>query len=203
MKFSFAWRAIILCCVLSGCQADPPVYRARPAPIAAAGAYIHAGSGMALPLAADAFQRIHLLRYDAAGADVSGGYRLVAPAAEVDATTYIYPAPPLTSFGSPSHVTAEAKAELCAGAFARARDEAMTAHPGAVLIREAAVPILGKITLIRARWPSSTTMASSTAVGKACAQNFISPALCNRAGWSNIVSLIPEPPRRLVPSRRS
>jgi hypothetical protein len=56
---------------------------------------------MTFPVPVDEFQRVVINRYDTAGEDVGVGYNLVSSEIAVSATIYAYPAPTLTSIGSP------------------------------------------------------------------------------------------------------
>lgn len=134
--------------MLGACRTvpEPPQYAPR-AIQAPSGPYIHFGSGMVFPVEVGPFTRAGVTRYAENGSNESVGYNFTAgPGAEIAATFYVYPPPPLTSIGSPPEVIAEAQAYLCASDFGQARVEIERAHPRARLLSsgEAVLPNAGK-----------------------------------------------------------
>jgi hypothetical protein len=107
-----------------------------PAAISADGTYTHAPSGMTFPMQVGDFQRVSLLRYDTEGLDMSAGYNLAAPTTSIVGTVYIYPAPPLTSIGSPASVVSSARVTLCKNEFDGRKQEIARYHPRAALLDE-------------------------------------------------------------------
>ena len=104
--------------------------------IKADGLYTHKASGMTFPLSIHNFQRVNVLQYDEKGLDVSAGYDLVSSMGDISATIYIFPAPRLTSFGSPANVIAGARAKLSQDLFDRVKQEIFQHHTGVNLLQE-------------------------------------------------------------------
>lgn len=69
------------------------------------------------------FARVQAFRYDATGSDISVGYNFQSPSSTIVATVYVYPAPPLTSIGSPPEVIQSARIRLCTAEFERRKQE--------------------------------------------------------------------------------
>ena len=128
--------------LLAGCPSIPPAGApSHPQVLSISGSYRHAPSGMEFPVSVDDFQRVLVIQYDAAGLNVSAGYNLNAPLTKLAATFYVYPAPSVTSIGSPASVVATARAELCRRHFAAVMDEVVRAHPAGKLIRQEEVTL--------------------------------------------------------------
>jgi hypothetical protein len=58
------------------------------------------------------------------------------PLKEIVATVYVFPSPPLRSFGSPRSVIEDARDHLCSGQFESVKKEVTGAHHDAVLLQE-------------------------------------------------------------------
>jgi hypothetical protein len=129
----FATIAIILICA---CPAVQSHYLAKPERLAVAGAYVHAGSQITLPESIASFHRDGVTRYDSDGRDISAGYNLMTVSHQIAATVYVYPAPPLTSIGSPPEVAAAARAHLTEREFEHRQQEIQRVHPGATLVEQ-------------------------------------------------------------------
>ncbi len=138
------WSAFA-CMALAGCATRPPEPSIGPQIVAAPGTFIHAGSGMGFPVAIDEHRRIEVVRYDAAGLDVSAGYNLVGPLGMVVATVYVFPSPVVVLYASPAttRVKTDAvvllQANRCAQAFDVQKDAVRVAHPAARPIGETEV----------------------------------------------------------------
>jgi hypothetical protein len=102
----------------------------------AQGVIEHAASGMQFPLECGDFTRAEFRQYDAAGLDVSVAYNSSSPIPPIAVTAYVYPSPPLRSFGSPKSVVDDAKSTLALGEFERCKGEIAKYHPGARLTSE-------------------------------------------------------------------
>jgi hypothetical protein len=108
---------------------------AQPEFIQVVGPFTHR-SGMVFPPSVGDVPRVSVLRYNDEETDVSAGYNLITPTGRLVATIYIYPAPPLTSIGSPASVTASARAKLCQDEFSRRKYEISRVNVGARLVGE-------------------------------------------------------------------
>jgi hypothetical protein len=97
----------------------------------------HSSSATVFPKSIGPFQRAARRVYNAEGTDVSVGYNLRRQGSPVIATVYIYPAPPLTSVGSPDYVVAGARAHLLKDEFERREQEIRLSHSDASLLNEA------------------------------------------------------------------
>jgi hypothetical protein len=126
---------LLVAALLCGCQTSGPHYLSKPEIVPAEGNYVHAGSKITLPPTVGGFLRNRVTRYDVDSLDVSAGYSLIS-IAPINATTYVYPAPPLASFGSPDSVVAEERAHLTATEFERRKWEIGQVHPGAALVEQ-------------------------------------------------------------------
>lgn len=103
---------------------------AQPEEIVTTGAYVHEGSGMTLPAAVGAWQRIDVYRYDTLATDVSASYRLEQPNGSVLATTYVYPMPG----GWTTDPTVRAKA--CRAEYERRKTEVVTYYDDVDVLAE-------------------------------------------------------------------
>ena len=128
-------------CVLAGCGSEPPPVNLRqPETIAVEGSYVHPVSGMTFPVAVGEFRRVNLIRYDAAGADVSVGYNLGGPTGGVVATVYVYPASSLGAIDAKQDA-APARVALCGNEFQGRKAEIFRYHRGVRVVDEKDVPI--------------------------------------------------------------
>jgi hypothetical protein len=109
---------------------------ARPEMVQVVGPYTHAASGMVFPSAIGDVSRVSVFRYNDEETDVSAGYNLSTPTGRLVATVYIYPAPPLTSIGSPANVVSAARAKLCQDEFTSRKTEISQYNAGATLVAE-------------------------------------------------------------------
>jgi hypothetical protein len=137
-------RCVLLACAVLGfvCASVPIAKRlhakplARPEFIQVVGPYTHTASGMVFPSAIGEVPRVSVLRCNDEETDVSAGYNLMTPTGRLVATIYIYPAPPLTSIGSPANVVAAARAKLCQDEFTSRKTEISRYNAGATLVGE-------------------------------------------------------------------
>lgn len=139
MKTNQVVPFVVVAFLLTGCLSSQTT-RVQPEITQPVGAYVHAPSGMRFPAEVGDFHRVDIIKYDAAGLDVSAGYDLTTLTGGVAATVYVYPAPPLVSIGSPADVVASARARLCKGEFERRKSEVAASHLGARLTEEKEVP---------------------------------------------------------------
>lgn len=135
-----ALQCMFLILALGACrttQAPPYTPHAVQAPQGQA--YIHVNSGMVFPVNVGPFTRAGVTRFSENAYDESVGYNAhaTAPGSEIAATVYVYPAPPLRSYGSPPEVIASARRQLCAYNFSNARLDIERANPDATLISSA------------------------------------------------------------------
>jgi hypothetical protein len=105
------------------------------------GAYTQTASGMIFPESVGDFTCVSVARYRPDGTDESAGYNRLEPGHEVAGTVYVFPSPPVTSFGSPVNVIAEARGRLCESLFASVQGEIASAHPDAELIEKAQISL--------------------------------------------------------------
>jgi hypothetical protein len=98
------------------------------------GPYVHTGSGIVMPESVGNFERGFVTRFNQEATDISAGYNLFAPSNHIVITVYVYPAPKLTSIGSPPDVIAGAQTHLAEQEFDRRQQEIMHAHPKATLM---------------------------------------------------------------------
>lgn len=137
-QFHIATYIVIACCMLAVSDlSSTPL--ARPERIEIAGAFRHSASGMIFPATVGEFHRAEIVRYDQDGMDIGVGYNLGTPTMAIVATIYIYPAPPLTSIGSPQNVIDDARSNLCNREFQSRKKEIADFHRGAQPIEETTV----------------------------------------------------------------
>jgi hypothetical protein len=130
---------ITLAVLLTGCgsQAQAPD---QPEKLNPAGNYVHSATGFTFPPVLGAFKRSGITEYNREKTDVSAGYDKVANAQSVATTVYIYPAPPLTSIGSPQAVIDDAKEHLCTQVWEGIKADIARAHPDAELVALDEIP---------------------------------------------------------------
>jgi len=127
-------RAVITLAVLlaaCGSQAQAPD---QPKKLNPSGAYVHRATGFTFPVALGKFTRTAITEYNQEKTDVSAGYGKVAGQESVAITVYVYPAPPLTSIGSPQTVIDDARQHLCTQVWEGLKVEIAQAHPDAELL---------------------------------------------------------------------
>src|SRR6187551_3698428 len=94
--------------LLAGCPSVPQQPSAGPAMRDIGNGVIeHSASGMRFLPEIEGFRRGATRQYDAAGMNVSVGYDLPSATTPIAATLYVYPSPPIRSFGSTESVIAE------------------------------------------------------------------------------------------------
>ena len=133
-------RAVIaLAVLLIGCgsRAQAPD---QPKELNPVGNYVHSATGFTFPPALGVFKRSGITEYNSDKTDVSAGYDKVASGLSVATTVYVYPAPPLTSIGSPQAVIDDAKEHLCAQVWEGIKSDIVRAHPDAELIALDQIP---------------------------------------------------------------
>ena len=125
------YAVIGLTLLLTGCgsQAQSPD---EPKRLTVADTYTHSATGFKFPRSVGKFKRSAITEYNQEKTDVGVGYDNVA--AHMAVTVYVYPAPPLTSIGSPQAVIDDARNHLCTQAWEGIKAEIVQAHPDAELI---------------------------------------------------------------------
>jgi len=136
--------AILTVLSLSGCPVTQvnrkPESSALPraTEITAAGDFRHNPSGYVFPIRVGGFQRVHLLRYDTGGLDLSAGYNDALPGCVVALTIYVYPTPRMQFIGADPNVVRSLEERWLEGGYSRAKEEIVGAHAQAVLESEGA-----------------------------------------------------------------
>jgi len=131
MKTLHTLPMVLLVVFLCGCPATTRgPSNLRPGEMA------HAASGILFPEHVLGFARGQIRAYDSSGRDVSVGYDLVDPQNPVVITVYVYPAPKLTSIGSPADVVETVRRKLTDNHFQGVKAEIMRSHPQASLLSE-------------------------------------------------------------------
>ena len=95
---------------------------------------------MVFPDAVGGWRRVSITRYDDTGRDMGIGYDFGPSEKTIHADVFVYPAPPLVSMGSPQNVIDDARAHLCANAYAQTKADVTNVHPGAMLLEETDIP---------------------------------------------------------------
>lgn len=112
--------------------AAAPRSLAQPVPVTADGAFTQRASGMVFPVSVGAFHRVGLMRYDAAGLDMSASYLLITHSGGVAATVYVSP---LAAAGGDA-------ARACRDEFMARRQAVLTTHADAVIVSDKAVSLV-------------------------------------------------------------
>lgn len=129
----------VLVLVLPSCK---PIERVKsehlsnPVAIEQTGDFTHQESRLVFPVSVDKFNRDRLVRYDTLGWDVSAGYDAMEPGVPLTITVYVYPAPRITSVGSPQNVINDARSTVFKNWFAQEKSQILSAHPGIALVSE-------------------------------------------------------------------
>jgi hypothetical protein len=100
------------------------------------GAEGHVGAGVLFPDSESGFTRLRIRTYDDKGLDVSAAYNNVDFANPISVTVYVYPAPPLTSVGSPDNVIEGARKMLMDNHFEGVKAGIIEEHPSATLVTD-------------------------------------------------------------------
>jgi hypothetical protein len=95
------------------------------------GSYTQIPTGMVFPESVGQFRRFNIIRYHPDGSDESAGYNEMTPMHEINMTVYIFPSPPILSFGSPRSVIDDTRIKFCQGQYETVQREVMGAHPDA------------------------------------------------------------------------
>lgn len=119
-----------------GCRTTVPPENRQPGPLRVDGPYTHRGSGMTFPTAVGNFQRSGVHQFDTEGMDVAAGYNLADSRRPVTATVYVYPAPRVTSIGSPAHVVTLARRMAAQREFDIRKREILDSHTNTRVIQE-------------------------------------------------------------------
>lgn len=157
------WRAVAILAVLAvagcagpkapggGTQVQSTPVLSRPGEVAVQGRYVHAGSGLAFPADGTAagarFTRITITQFDSKGEDVSANYDVPTPSGRMRISAYVYPSPAafflvgedLIDASGGTISTPDLRTKLCRQEMEWRKQELLTLHPAARLIREGAV----------------------------------------------------------------
>lgn len=135
MKFVFGGLAVMLCCSCSPSPVEGGQPTGQPS-----GTYVHQATGFTFPPTLGKFKRSAVTEFNSDATDVSAGYDLVDPQNPVAITIYVYPAPRITSIGSPQSVIDDAQEHMCSKQFQSVKSDIERAHPGARLVSEGPIP---------------------------------------------------------------
>jgi len=127
--------ALLFCGCTSAAQAPD-----QPRSFNPLGPYRQDATGFIFPVAVEPFRRSVVTEFNAQKTDVSAGYDKPPGPNAMAATIYVYPAPSLTSIGSPQNVIDEARDHLCNEAWEGIKSEIQHAHPDAKLIEQGQLP---------------------------------------------------------------
>lgn len=105
-----------------------------PQPVHATGEYRQESTGVIFPEQLQNFLRAEIIKYDENGTNISAGYNHTSK--QIALTLYSYPAPHISSFGSPQNVIDTAKQNLFLNAYAQNKNEIMHIHQNCKLITE-------------------------------------------------------------------
>lgn len=108
----------------------------EPLPIEANGPYTHSGSGIPFLPSVGYFHRGRITQYDPKATDIGVGYNLNDMRYQVTVSVYVYPAPRVTSQGSPDNVVASTRALLFESHFETVKAEIVRLHPDAAVVSE-------------------------------------------------------------------
>jgi len=103
---------------------------------AADGSLMLNASGMKFPTTVAGFDRGAVTSYRDNGTDISVAYTLKSLVSGVEATVYVYPAPPLVSVGSPDSVVEDTRRTLARQEFESCKAAIASHHADAVLLDE-------------------------------------------------------------------
>ena len=127
-----------LAMLCAGCTSKEPA-RHEPRRFEPDGPYLHRASGMSFPEALGGLTRTAITEYGKDATDISTGYNLLTPDLKAAITIYVYPAPQITSIGSPPNVIEGARKKLCSDHFENVKLEIERAHPSAKLVDEGSI----------------------------------------------------------------
>ena len=129
---------VLLAAALAGAVLTAPV-SAQEIQVAGGETYVQTATGMRFPAQVGDWVRGRLYRYAADGSDESAGYHLGRPGAEITATVYVYPSPPLDiEPGSDPAAVVLTQALLCGNQFAGVRREIEASYQDETLISDGA-----------------------------------------------------------------
>jgi hypothetical protein len=131
LKFYFI--AIVLL-FLHGCGTQKSV--SKPFPVSHKGMYVHKASKVSFPEKIGDFQRTNISNFNPEGTDTSATYYLKNSDLVILMTAYIYPAPLVSSLGSPKEVIDQAKKNTCEREYSQIKQEIMAKTPGSTLLDE-------------------------------------------------------------------
>lgn len=132
--------ALLLALGLSGCktgQSSPFL----PQDIPAAGPYRHDGTGIVFPTTSGIFLRTRILRFDEQARHIMVAYNSELIAQPVILNAYVYPAPQVSSFGSPADVIAAARHQLVLNHQQQQKQEILALHKTGKLVGEQPVTL--------------------------------------------------------------
>ena len=127
--------ALLLALGLSGCQTGQSS-QFQPQDIPAAGPYRHDGTGIVFPTTSGIFLRAQILRFDEQARHIMVAYNSELIAQPVILSAYVYPAPQVSSFGSPADVIATARRQLALDHQRQQKAEILAFHENGKLMSE-------------------------------------------------------------------
>lgn len=128
---------VLLALTIAGCIT--PSY--KPQNIEVSGSYTQVGTGITFPPSSGIFRRVQLVSFNEQASHMYVGYNSELIAQPITVSAYVYPAPAVTSFGSPPEVIATARQKLWSDHQKQQKQEILMAHPGGQLIAESAVTL--------------------------------------------------------------
>ena len=134
MEIKHIISLLLISASMFGCKTIDPIQKGTN------GEYIHSETQVVFPRNLGAFQRDKYHVYDAKGKDISVPYNLHSQADQVAVTIYSFPAPKVTSIGSPKEVVIGARTVLF-NQYANSQIEYLSAkHQSGKLIERKEIP---------------------------------------------------------------
>lgn len=128
MKYFIAILSLVL---IVSCKSTPPF---EPVTVQATGDYQQFHTGLTFPESVVQFKRTSITQFDSSGSNIGIGYNLDSK--KIAVTIYSYPAPKVSSFGSPENVIKQAEKGLFDNVYHHNKQAIMTKYQDARLISE-------------------------------------------------------------------
>jgi hypothetical protein len=126
--------------------------------------YTQQSTGISFPREIYNFSRVEITQFDEAGSDIAVGYNSKEPLTPIAVTIYSYPAPTITSFGSPPEVIETARKTLFNNHYSTLKQDINYAHKDVKLINEEQITITqisGKLTGLKSTFEYNEYFAGS------------------------------------------
>jgi hypothetical protein len=131
LKFYFIAMIIL---ILQGCGTQKST--TKPLPVSHKGMYVHVASKVSFPERIGDFQRTNIANFNPEGTDTSATYYLKISDLVILMTAYVYPAPLVSSIGSPKEVIDQAKKATCDREYSQIKQEIIAKTPGTTALNE-------------------------------------------------------------------